>query len=373
MAETEELRDSTTRIREMTTSRTDADPLAEFLARGRDAGIYPGAVGAIGSADGHTHVAAVGARDPACEEPMTRSTLFDVASLTKPVVTTTVTLALVERGVIALSDALGRYCPDQRREIQLVELLTHTSGLQPYAFSESWGSRADALAGLAERQLLIDGSRRYEYSCLNFVYLAEALRRATDRSLADLAAALVFGPAGMDDSRLGPAPDASAVAATYDHAYRDRALRGEIHDPLGWAMDGESGNAGLFTTVDDLGAFARAYLGGAEGPLLSTATLERLLDDWLAELDARHSLGWRLAEGTSPAPNWSRCGLGHTGYTGTSLWLDHDRDRFAVLLTNQVYDGTETGLSRFRERFHAMTAAGRFDRRGGAGGTEFQP
>lgn len=143
----------------------------------------------------------------------------------------------------------------------------------------------------------MDGFRRNEYSCLNFVYLAEALRRATDRSLADLADALVFGPAGMDDSRLGPAPDASVVAATYDHDYRDRALRGEIHDPLGWAMDGESGNAGLFTTVDDLGAFARASLGGTEGPLLSTATTERLLDDWLVELDARHSLGWQLAEG----------------------------------------------------------------------------
>lgn len=351
------------------------DPLAAFLARGRDAGIYPGAVGAIGSADGRTRVAAVGARDPEREEPMTRSTLFDVASLTKPVVTTTVALALVERGVIALSDALGRYvsCPDQRREIQLVELLTHTSGLQPYAFSESWETKADALAGLAERQLLLDGSRRYEYSCLNFVYLAEALRGATDRSLADLADALVFAPAGMDDSQLGPVTDASVVASTYDHDHRNRTLRGEIHDPLGWAMGGESGNAGLFTTVDDLGAFARAYLGETEGPLLSTATIERLLDDWPTELDVRHSLGWRLTEGTSPAPNWSRCGLGHTGYTGTSLWLDHDRDRFAMLLTNQVYNGAETGLFRFRERFHAMTAAGQFDRRGGPGGTEFQP
>lgn len=351
----------------MTTSQPENDPLTEFLACGRDDSVYPGAVAAVGGADGIDRVAAVGARDPERDEPMTRSTLFDAASLTKPVVTATVTLGLVEAGVVALSDELGQHISDlndQRSDIQFVELLTHTSGLQPYAFSESWRSRADVLSGLADRSLLaVEPGSRYEYSCLNFVYLAEALRRATDRSLADLADEFVFSRVDMDDSRLGPATDASIIAATYDHAYRDRTLRGEIHDPLGWAMEGESGNAGLCTTVDDLAAFAQAYLAGGtgRGKLLSSATIERLQDDWTPGLDTRHSLGWRLSEGTYPAPNWSQCGLGHTGYTGTSLWLDHNHDRFAVLLTNQVYDGKETGLIRFRERFHAMTAAGRFD------------
>jgi CubicO group peptidase (beta-lactamase class C family) len=347
-------------------TQTEDDPLAVFLARGRKDGVYPGAVAAVGSADGIDRLAAVGTRDPERDEPMTRSTLFDAASLTKPVVTATVALTLVERGVVALSDELGRHVSnldDRRDEIRLVELLTHSSGLQPYAFSESWESRADALTGLADRPLLpAKPGSRYEYSCLNFVYLSEVLRRATDRTLADLADTFVFTQADMDDSRLGPATEASRVAATYDHTYRDRTLRGEIHDPLGWAMGGESGNAGLFTTVDDLAAFAQAYLDDAgEKRSLSTAMIDRLQDDWLPELSTRHSLGWRLADETSPAPNWSRCGLGHTGYTGTSLWLDHNYDRFAVLLTNQVYDGKETGLIRFRERFHAMTAAGRFD------------
>lgn len=347
----------------MTTLMED-NPLAVFLARGCEDGVYPGAVAAVGSNEGIDQIAAVGTRDPDRDKPMTRSTLFDAASLTKPVVTATVALALVESGVIALSDELGRRVPDvsdRRSKIRLVELLTHSSGFQPYAFSESWESRDDALSGLADRPLLPnEPGSHYEYSCLNFVYLAESLRRATDCSLADLADTFVFERAGMDDSQLGPATHPENIAATYDHTYRDRTLRGEIHDPLGWVMDGESGNAGLFTTVDDLAAFAQAYLTG-KGTLLSTATVERLLDDWLPELDTRHSLGWRLAEATYPAPNWSRCGLGHTGYTGTSLWLDHNHDRFAVLLTNQVYDGKETGLIRFREQFHAMAAAERFE------------
>jgi CubicO group peptidase (beta-lactamase class C family) len=348
----------------MTTLTGDEDSLASFLESGRDDAIYPGAVAAIGTAEGIDCTVAVGQRDPERDKSMTRATLFDAASLTKPVVTATVALCLVERGTIALSDELGRHVPDldgrRQGDIQLRELLTHTSGLQPYAFSESWESRAEALAGLAEQSLFVAAPEsHYEYSCLNFVYLAEALRCATDRSLADLADALIFEPADMPDSRLGPVTDTSTVATTYDHDYRDQSLRGEIHDPLGWVMDGESGNAGLFTRVDDLAAFAQAYLRG--DALLSPAMIERLQDNWLPEMDTRHSLGWRFAEGTFPAPNWSPRGLGHTGYTGTSLWLDHDRNRFATLLTNQVYDGKETGLIRFRERFHAMVAAGQFD------------
>ncbi|MFC4451295.1 serine hydrolase domain-containing protein [Halorussus aquaticus] len=345
-------------------TRSD-DSLEAFLTRGLDDGVYPGGVAVVGTADGIDRVATAGRRDPERDAPTTRSTVFDAASLTKPVVTATTALALVESGDIALSDELRRHVPElaghRRGEIRLDQLLTHSSGLQPYAFSESWSSASEVFAGLRDRSLLdADPGERHEYSCLNFVYLAEALRRATSRPLDELAQTRVFDPAGMDASRLGPVSDEENVAATYDRDYRDRTLRGQVHDPLGWAMDGHSGNAGLFTTADDLAAFARAYLA-ADGTLFSAATVDRLRDDWLPDCEERHSLGWRLADGTYPAPNWSRSGLGHTGYTGTSLWLDHDRDRFAVLLTNQVHDGTETGLVRFRERFHAMVAAGRFD------------
>lgn len=344
---------------------TGDDSLETVLARGLEEGVYPGAAAAVGTTDGIDAVGVVGERDPERGAAMTRETIFDGASLTKPVVTATTALSLVESGVITLSDELRRHVPSldgyRRGDVRLLELLTHSSGFQPYSFAESWESPSDVLAGLRNRSILeAEPGSRNEYSCLNFVHLAEALRGATDRSLGELAERHVFGPAGMETSRLGPLEDVSNVAATYDREYRDRILRGEVHDPLGWAMNGQSGNAGLFTTVDDLAAFARAYLA-ADGTLLSPATVERLQDDWVPDLDTRHSLGWRLADGTYPAPNWSRVGLGHTGYTGTSLWLDHARDRFAVLLTNQVYDGKDTGLIRFRERFHAMVAAGRFD------------
>lgn len=353
-----QLRCSVASVREMDGSSCSDDPLAVFLTEGCEE-VYPGAVAAVGRSSGIDRAVAVGQRDET--DQMTRSTLFDVASLTKPVVTATVALSLMECGRVAFSDEVRRYVPtvgSSVGDVRLVELLTHSSGLQPYAFSEAWNSREDVFAGLDDGILASQPGTQYEYSCLNFVYAAEMLRRATDRSLGELAADFVFEPADMTESHLGPV-DASNVAATYDHTYRDRVLSGEIHDPLGWVMDGESGNAGLFTTVEDLASFAQQYLSG--DALLSPATIDRLQNDWLPELDDRHSLGWRLGDGTYPSPNWSLSGLGHTGYTGTSMWLDHERDRFAILLTNQVYDGKETGLIRFRERFHAMVAAGRFD------------
>ena len=363
------------------------DPLVGLLEDGLSEGAFPGAVAAVGSADGTHRVVAVGECDPENGLAATPETVFDCASLTKPVVTTTVALALTEHGAIALSDTLGRHVPalegTERGEVTLVELLTHTSGFQPYAFDTAWTTAEETLAGLYDRSLVdVDPGERYEYSCLNFVHLAEALRQATGESLAALARRLVFDPAGMDGARLGPT-DAEPLAATYDHEYRDRVLRGEIHDPLGNAMGGESGNAGLFATIGDVARFARALLNegravgedravdegcavgdgkssDGRGRLLSPATVARLSEDHAPDVDEPHSLGWRLARGQYPGLPWSGDAIGHTGYTGTSLWLDPRNDRFAALLTNQVYDGKETGLIRFRERFHGLVGAGNY-------------
>jgi len=347
--------------------RNGDDPLTALLEDGLSAGVFPGAVAAVGRAVGTERVVAVGERDPENGLAATPETVFDLASLTKPVVTATVALALSESGAIALSDRLDRHLPaldgTPRGEVELVGLLTHTSGLQPYAYDPAWTTAEEVLDGLYARSLLdVAPGERYEYSCLNYVHLAEALRRATGESLADLAERLVFDPAGMTDARLGPT-DATPVAATYDHEYRDRTLRGEVHDPLGHAMDGESGNAGLFATVGDVAQFARALLndGRADGDrLLSPATVARLSEDHVPDVEEPHSLGWRLARRQYPGLPWSGDAFGHTGYTGTSLWVDPVHDRFAALLTNQVYDGKDTGLLRFRERFHGLVGAGRY-------------
>lgn len=347
----------------------DESALERLLAEGIEEGLFTGAAAAVGSSDGAAWATTVGERDPRTGEFVTPETLFDAASTTKATVMATVILRLVEEGVLALSDPLAEHVPalegTDRGEIPLRHLLTHTSGLQPYYFDPDWESPE------AVREAIYDADLRttavgegFEYSCLNYVHLADAARRATDASLAELAESYVFQPAGMERARLGPlADDVGPVAVTYEADWAEKTFRGEINDPIARALEGESGNAGLFGTVEDFAAFAVGLLNngrGEGGQILAPATVNRMTDDWIPDCDRPHGLGWRLAKDCYPAPNWSRLSFGHTGYTGTSVWLDPVNDRFAILLTNEVYCGKEQGMVRLRERFHGAVAGERF-------------
>ena len=335
-----------------------APALQRLLAEGIEKSIFTAGAAVVGTSDGIEWQATVGTCDPEGEDPVTPTTLFDAASLTKATVTTIVALRLVEEGKIALSTPLGECIPPldgtERGEIPLVRLLNHTSGLQPYYY-DGWDSPTSARDAIYDADLLeAEPGERFEYSCLNFVHLADAVRRVTDSSLAELARRYVFEPTGMEHARMGPVSTPAVV--TYDHAHDDQPLQGEIHDPIARALAGESGNAGLFASATDLANLATALLAGGRSPdedhLLAPGTISRMCEDWTAPEHRPHGLGWRLAHECTPAPNWSRASFGHTGYTGTSLWIDPDADRFALLLTNEVYCGKENGMIRLRERFH---------------------
>lgn len=243
--------------------------------------------------------------------------------------------------------------------------MTHTAGLPAGHYDPEWASPVEAWKGMYDADLVEEAPGEcFEYSCLSFVHLSAAARQVTGESLADLAEQYVFGPAGMDDARMGPVEDEGCpVAVTYGRKYADRAFAGEIHDPTARALAGESGNAGLFATVDDYTAFASSLLRTAHGDggaVLSPTTLERAWTNWLPEMEEPHGLGWRIAHDCYPAPNWSLSSVGHTGYTGTSIWIDPDADRFAILLTNEVYCGKDNGREQFRERFHGAVAGERY-------------
>lgn len=351
-------------------SQTDS-ALDRLISEGIETGIFTGAAGAVGSSEGIDWQTTAGERDPRNSEIVTEDTLFDAASTTKATVTTTVVLRLVEAGVLALSTPLADYIPPlegtNRGDIPLRHFLTHTSGLQSYYYDDEWETPDTARQDIYDADLLeAEPGERFEYSCLNYAHLADAVRRATDRTLQQLAAEYVFEPAGMDSACLGPLNDASQVAATYEHEHADRALVGEIHDPIARALEGESGNSGLFVTVTDLARFAIQLLADrfrdrpVGNALLAASTIDRMTDDWIPSLDRPHGLGWRLARECYPAPNWSESSFGHTGYTGTSIWLDPDADRFAVLLTNEVYCGKDNGMEQLRERFHGAVAGERY-------------
>lgn len=352
----------------MTDGTSSLDAAVDAVLRdGLDEEVYLGAGAVVGDADGVTTLSTVGYETADAVDVVTPATRFDVASLTKPVVTATVAHRLVERGRFDFEATLDEYVDaaagTARGDVPVRTLLTHTSGLPPYkSFPFGWENADALLESLYVSPLspLAAPDEWFVYSDLNFVHLADALREATGDSLADLANEHVFEPCGMADAQLGPLAGDADVAATADDFWRERHLRGEINDFIGAVMDGESGNAGLFATVPDLARFASALLDdgrGANDRLLAPSTVRLLRTDAIPYLDRPHGLGWRLAHGGQPAASWSDETFGHTGYTGTSLWIDPVRDQFAVLCTNRLLAGTDgEEMAAFRRRFHAAVA-----------------
>lgn len=346
----------------------DEETLTECLAAGRSENVFIGAAAAVGTSSRPPQIVTVGYADIDETTPVTKRTQFDLASLTKPIVTTTIALRLVESGELDLLTTIGdhveRAAGTARGEIPIRHLLTHTSGLPPYkSFPFGWDSKDSVLESLYESpiSLLADPGELFVYSDLNFVLLADVIRHITDESLTDLAVNHVFEPLGLERAIIGPISNPDNVAMTWDRQWRNRVLHGEIHDYLGAAMDGESGNSGLFASVQDVVRVARMLLeeGQIDGSqVLAPSTVESIIADQIPNLNRPHGLGWRLAHEGNPGVTWAPSSVGHTGFTGTSMWFDPTRKIYAILLTNQLLtDGGTEGLKSFRTTFHDMVMA----------------
>lgn len=346
--------------------RAGRNRLERLLSSGNAHGDFPGAAAIIGGRNMSPITTTVGHVSPDETQQMTSETRFDAASLTKPVVTTTLLFQLLERGVLTLEDTISDHletvADTPRGEVTLRELLTHTSGFQPYMHKSSWTTPAETREDILTEDIMTrEPGEKFEYSCLNFVHLHFIIETLTGDSLSNLASKRIFDPVGMTGSSLGPAGlDDGAVAHTYDHDKTDSALHRTTHDPLARSLGGYSGNAGLFTTAEDLAVFAQALLNGGCAPetesrILSPVAVETMRTERARSETVSQAYGWRTGTEETPASTWSREVIGHTGFTGTSLWIDFEREFFAVLLTNAVYHATD--MARFRTRFHTVAAA----------------
>ncbi|MBP2017505.1 CubicO group peptidase (beta-lactamase class C family) [Symbiobacterium terraclitae] len=334
------------------------------------AGQLPGAVAVI-ARDGAVaaHRALGWAAVHPARRPMAPDTLFDLASLTKVMATLPAVLLLIDRGEIRLDDPLHLFFPEYRgegrEEIRIRHLLTHTAGFPPGSpvLREPAGSRAERIARLASVPLQAPPGSRIIYSDLGFILLGELVAKVSGQPLDRFVREQVHRPLGLVHAGYLPSGDRARSAAATE--YRERLGRhqcGEVHDENATALGGVAGHAGLFATAPEVAAYGQMWLEGGAG-VLSPAAVAAATRDQTPHLPGQEhrGLGWIVARedsaGLSCGDLFSPGSFGHTGFTGTSLWIDPHRRLVVALLTNRVHFGRTDHILRLRPRFHNAVAA----------------
>jgi len=318
--------------------------------------------------------------------PMTRETIFDLASLTKPIATATAVLWLAHDGALGLDDPVSKFLPAfserDKDGVTLRHLLTHSSGLKPWrAFHELLLERERKtgerwLGTPAARELVIDRVVRsglvHEpgaaavYGDLDFIALGAVVEAVSHQTLDAFCRERIFRPLGMGDTffvPLGegagaPEPLRRRMAATENCPWRERVLWGEVHDPNAWAMGGVAGHAGLFASADDVMRFAQVVLDVWHGR--SDALPAELLREFTRRQGLPQGSDWALGwdtptQGTSSSgQHFSPSSVGHLGFTGTSLWIDLEREAVVVMLTNRVHQVAKRSRFELRPVVHDL-------------------
>jgi len=350
-------------------------PLYSYLQSRIEEGLVPGAVIAAGRARGKMHRAALGNRalKPRVEA-MTERTVFDLASLTKPMATAPLVLQLVAEGALGIGDPVERHIKELRGSaagaVSLSSLLTHTSGLaamNPLADYEH--GKGELYAAIARAPVEAAPEERFVYSDVGYMLLQGVAERITGTSLDRLARERLFRPLGFKDTRFLPlASDRSRIAPTErEQGATGPWLRGRVHDPRARsrAMAGVAGNAGVFGTAGEVARFCEMLLrggrsSGAGGRRILARETVRLMttNQCRPGLGVRRGFGFDI-ESPYDSPRgalFSGESYGHSGYTGVSMWIDPVNEAYLVLLTNSLHAGGHKDLKAFRSEAGTLAA-----------------
>jgi uncharacterized protein YbbC (DUF1343 family)/CubicO group peptidase (beta-lactamase class C family) len=317
-------------------------------------------------------------------EPMTLDTIFDLASLTKIVATATSVMILVEQGKVRLADPVVQFIPEMkgngRDAITIEQLLTHTAGFAPdFDLRERWTGYDQAIKHLYREPLRNQPGARFVYSDINYIALGEVVHRVSGQTLDQFARTNIFVPLGMRDTGFNPAVGLrSRIAPTEKRRGQmnylgdsgentgtqgEQWLRGQVHDPTSFRMSGVAGHAGLFSTADDLAIFCQMILHGGTykgarilSPMgVATMTRPRAI----ADNGSARGLGWDVATtfSTNKGDLFPLGSFGHTGFTGTSMWIDPASDSFLIFLSNRVHPDGKGDVGPLRGRVASIVAS----------------
>jgi len=299
------------------------------------------------------------------------ATLFDLASLTKPIATTTMAMILYDRGLLELDAPIAGTLPEflqgssddsRRHEVTFRMLLAHSSGLPAYEKLFLKAHSGDALLQAAfTTALSTDPGTHAEYSDIGFILLGVALERLAEESLDLFCQREIFGSLGMTSTTFNPPaelrakipPTADERAHAHSHStFRYRIIQGEVQDENAFVLGGVAGHAGLFATAEDVARFAHAIL--TRSPIVRPETIALFTQRESSPPDTTRTLGWDTPSNASQSgKHFGPNSFGHLGYTGTSLWIDPDRQLSIILLTNRTWpDCTNHAIKSIRPKFH---------------------
>lgn len=326
-------------------------------------GQFPGCVICYGRQSGITYLKAFGDRQvlPA-KEAMTVETVFDMASITKPVATATSVMLLVDRGKLKLSDRVADYFPafanHGKQDITIQQLLVHQSGLIPdNALADYRQGPEVAWERICNLGLVCDVGTKFRYSDVNFIVLAKLVEKVSGQDVHEYSRQNIFAALRMTETGFLPHQQLRLRAAATEQR-EGEWIKGQVHDPRAYALGGIAGHAGLFSTATDLSVYASMMLGrgtlaaGRNGnlepvPILSSKAWEQMTDPYPVSSGIR-GLGWDKQTGFSSnkGTRLSDAAFGHGGFTGTVFWVDPDRDLFFVFLSTRLHPDGKGSVNR---------------------------
>ena len=364
--------------------KSNAD-ISSFLSERIAAGDFPSAVYLVAEKGRVIFADALG---NAVVEPQriaaTLDTIYDLASLTKPLITGLLCARRVEAGELTLDSSVSNYLPEfertDRQAMMIRELLTHTSGLPAWRplYILAAGERDRTVSVIADLDLEYRPGTRVIYSDLGFIVLGRLLERLTGKALVELAQTEIFKPLNLKRTFFNPEAAMQTVIAACEtgNAYergtsancergdyknwREKLIWGEVHDGNAYFLGGAAGHAGLFSTARETLLLANQFVA-SQTSLLKPATCELFRQNMTPGLDEARSFGWQLAEtkDSTAGLDLPRNSFGHSGFTGTSCWIDSVRERVFILLTNRTHARALpfANINSVRRRFHSLAVA----------------
>ena len=323
---------------------------------------FPGAAVAVTSRGKLVALGGIGRFTYEPDSPeVTPETIYDLASVSKVMATTTAAMILYERGVLDLDAAVAGVIPEfagsdlRRRDITVRMLLAHCSGIPGYEpLFQRARTREELLQAATALPLTANPGSRVEYSDIGFIVLGEVLARLADEPLDRFCQREVFGPLGMAHTAFNPPKEwkTSIPPTEDDRSFRHRVVQGEVHDENAWTLGGVAGHAGLFAPGGDVARFAHCMLRGGS-PILRAETVALFASPEPLAHNQR-ALGWDLVSQPSQSgKHFSSRSFGHLGFTGTSLWIDPEKDLSVTLLTNRTWrDRSSQAIKQVRPAFH---------------------